>query len=80
MSDLNLEGVEGFGFHYVVQFDSANRKFFVDAETTDAVFHEGQVWDGTEWHAPREGDDPFLYNLLYEIEERLAKLLDDTQK
>lgn len=70
MSELDFE------MHFVVRYDPEAKKFFVDAETTDAKFYEGQVWTGDEWYKPREGDDPQMYSRLYEVEDNLARLLD----
>ena len=74
MSELDFE------MHFVVRYDPEVKKFYVDAETTDAKFHEGQVWTGDEWYKPREGDDPQMHSRLYEVEDSLARLLDTSQR
>jgi hypothetical protein len=79
MSELDLTDLVGFEFHYVVRYSTQNRKFYVDADTTDATFHNGQVFTGSEWYCPGD-DDPRVEGLIYEIEESLARLLDTAQK
>ena len=73
MSELDFE------MHFVVRYDPVVKKFYVDAETTDAKFQDGQVWTGDEWYKPREGDDPQMHSRLYEVEDSLARLLDKSQ-
>ena len=74
MSELDFE------MHFVVRYDPEVKKFYVDAETTDAKFHEGQIWTGEDWYKPREGDDPQMHSRLYEVEDSLARLLDTNQR
>ena len=70
----------GFQMHYVVMYDPDLDRFFLDPETTDAKFPDGQVWTGVDWYKPREGDDPQMHERLYHLEDRLAKLLYEIQE
>lgn len=76
MSEQNLYNWQ---FHYVVVFDGATGTYSVDADTTDAVFHNGQVFmpdspDG--WYAPDENDQR-TFDLIDEIAANLNKKLEN---
>jgi hypothetical protein len=78
VSELNLKDVDNWQFHYVVVFDAETGTFSVDADTTDAVFHNGQVFmpDAQEWYAPDSTDDPRAFDLIDEIAANLNKKLE----
>lgn len=66
--------------HFVVCADLETGAMWIDSDTTDAKFYDGQVWTGDEWYKPHEGDDPQMHNRLREVEDDLARLLDESQK
>ncbi len=80
MKELDLTDLVGFEFHYVVRYSTENRKFYVDVDTTDTMFHNGQVFTGSEWYEPEEQDDPRVTGLIREIEDNLAELLNKAQQ
>jgi len=80
MKELDLTDLVGFEFHYVVRYSTENQKFYVDADTTDAVFHNGQVFTGSDWYEADQTDDPRVHGLLREIEDNLAELLQVAQR
>ena len=79
MKELDLTDLVGFEFHYVVRYSTENKKFYVDVDTTDAMFHNGQVFTGSDWYCPGD-DDPRVENLIREIEDNLAELLQVAQR
>jgi hypothetical protein len=76
---VDLLAPDNWQYHYVVVFDEATGVYSVDADTTDAVFHSGQVFmpDAQEWYAPDSTDDPRAFDLIDEIAANLNKKLEN---
>ena len=76
---INVAGADNWQFHYVVVFNAETGEFSIDVDTTDAVFHNGQIFmpDSQEWYAPHDVDDPQMHGLLMDIEDQLSEVLKE---
>ena len=62
--------------HYVLVYDDETKKWSVDVETCDAVFHESAIFDGFGWVYDVS---PELRQIYLDKEEALANLIDWAQ-